>query len=135
MLRHVIEDDVLNHVAVSKVRHSTEADDNEAYGNVGPDGGCKHGPWLAVLRVNVEDASISLEDCENLAEEEREVGNVEPFKIVRCSLLLCCSDTDSTEFVHESHLLVDAVQVVVDSIEFKGEDGQDCCEAATNEDT
>ena len=69
MLWHVIEHNVLNHATVCEVRDSTEADHECANGKVCNNRVPEHGARLTVLRVNVEDASITLENCQNFTKE------------------------------------------------------------------
>ena len=62
------------------------------------------------------------------------MGIVEVFEIVGFFLLFCSSDTDSSEFVRESHLLIDTVHSVIDGYELEDEDCDHRDEAAANED-
>ena len=69
MLWHIIEHNVLNHATVCEVRDSTEADHECANGKVCHNRILEHFSRLAVLGINIEDASITLENRKNFTEE------------------------------------------------------------------
>jgi len=100
---------------------------------VGPDGVQEHLSWLAVLRVDVQDASVSFENCENFSEEEREVSLIEEFEIVSSFFLFCGSNLNISEIISQYHFLLDSILSIVDSTKLKYEDGDECHDAAANE--
>lgn len=100
---------------------------------MGPDGVQEHLSWLTVLRVDVQDASVSLKNCENFSEEEREVSLIEEFEVVSSFFLFSGSHLNISELISQCHLLLDSVLSIVDSAKLKDEDGNECHDAASNE--
>ena len=100
---------------------------------MGPDGIQEHLSWLTVLRVDVQDSSVSLENCENFSEKEREVSLIEEFEVVSSFFLFSSSNLNISELIGQCHLLLNSVLSIVDSTKLKDEDRYECHDAATNE--
>ena len=100
---------------------------------MGPDGVQEHLSRLTVLRVDVQDSSISLENCENFSKEEREVSHIKEFKVISSCFLFSGSNLNISELIGQRHLLLDSVLSIVDSAKLKEEDGDERHDAASDE--
>jgi len=85
-----------------------------------------------VLRVDVQDASVPLKNCEYFTEEERKVGLIEIFEIISSHLLFSGSNSNISELISQCHLLLNPMLSIVDSAKLKDEDGNECHNAASD---
>ena len=133
MVGHVVKDNVLNRVSIGEIGDRAQGNNHQANSDMGPDGVQEQLSWLAVLRVDVQDSGVSLENCENFSKEEREVCLIKEFEVVSSCFLFSGSHFNISELIGQRHLLLDSVLSIVDSAKLKEEDGNECHNAATNE--